>query len=443
MRARSLSNMHFGVTGIENMIISEYLVGLNEDEIKVYLYALMLSNTKEEFYISDIARGLRGDEKGIRKSLKSLKDSGLITFDKDILIEDPEIITFISVADEFYFGGSDKVLETNVTGRDENALAEEKGDRSNKAYDTKVVNNDDKAYDACKEKLFNRIEKLTGTTLSMQSLKGINLFLEKNMEPAVIERAFEKAFEREITNWNYVKVILSDWYDNGIKDMNTLSNVEEVDGSRQRQYKSILKRLGITNYFNPSDAQKEVIDRWLDKYGLTEEKILNYGRKMENTYNKNINYLDKIIKTELKAHEITADDVKKYIKSVIYERSINRWREKQKIIERDVDGYKEIVKKQNELRELESRLMFSEDKNKKDRIKNIQDEKAGLIKKRDELLKKHGFTADDLEIEYACSKCKDSGVLPNGWRCSCVKEKYKEAENWYRMRDEKIKNSKS
>ena len=110
MRTRSLSNMHFGVTGIENMIISEYLVGLNEDEIKVYLYALMLSNTKEEFHISDIARGLRGDEKAIRKSLKSLKDNGLITFDKDILTEDPKIISFISVADEFYFGSSDKTV---------------------------------------------------------------------------------------------------------------------------------------------------------------------------------------------------------------------------------------------------------------------------------------------------------------------------------------------
>ena len=125
-------------------------------------------------------------------------------------------------------------------------------------------------------------------------------------------------------------------------DINTLSTVEEIDGSRQRQYKSILKRLGITNYFNPSDAQKEVIDKWLDKYGLTEEKILNYGRKMENTYNKNINYLDKIIKTKIKAHEITAEDVKKYIKSVIYERSINRWRKKQKIIERDVEGSTQI-----------------------------------------------------------------------------------------------------
>lgn len=443
MRIRSLSNIHFGVTGIENMIISEYIVGLNEDEIKVYLYALMLSNTKEEFYISDIARGLRKDERAVRNSLKLLKDNGLINFDKDILTEDPELITFISVADEFYFGGSGKTSETNTICGDVTSSMDNETGRFNRTYDKEAVDSDDKAYDTCKEELFNRIEKLTGTTLTMQSLKGINTFLEKNMDPFVIEKAFEKAFEREITNWNYVKAILSDWYDSGIKDMNTLSNVEEVDGSRQRQYKSILKRLGITNYFNPSDAQKEVMDRWLDKYGLTEEKILNYGKKMENTYNKNINYLDKIIKTETRAHEITAEDVKKYIKNVVYENSINRWREKQKIIERDVDGYKEIVKKQNELRELESRLMFSEDKNKKDRIKNIQDEKAGLIKKRDELLKKHGFTADDLEIEYACSKCKDSGVLPNGWRCSCVKEKYKEAEIWYRMRDEKIKNSKS
>lgn len=442
MRTRSLSNMHFGVTGIENMIISEYLVGLNEDEIKVYLYALMLSNTKEEFYISDIARGLRGDEKAIRKSLKSLKDSGLITFDKDILTEDPKIISFISVADEFYFGSSDKTVENNASRCDDNTSSDSKACHAEKILDKNPDNNADQAYDSTKEELFNRIEKLTGTTLSTQSLKGINSFLEKNMEPAVIEKAFEKAFEREITNWKYVKAILRDWYDSGIMDINTLSTVEEIDGSRQRQYKSILKRLGITNYFNPSDAQKEVIDKWLDKYGLTEEKILNYGRKMENTYNKNINYLDKIIKTEIKAHEITAEDVKKYIKSVIYERSINRWREKQKIIERDVEGYKNIAKKLNELRALESKMMFSEDDNKKAKMAKIQEERINLLKKRDQLLKKSGFTADDLEIQYSCMKCKDSGVLPSGWRCSCVKEKYKEAENWYRMRDQKIKNFK-
>ena len=442
MRIRSLSNIHFGVTGIENMIISEYIVGLNEDEIKVYLYALMLSNTKEEFYISDIARGLRKDERAVRKSLKLLKDNGLINFDNDILIEDPELITFISVADEFYFGGSGKTLETNATCGDVTSSMDNETCRFNKTYDKEAVDSDDKAYDTCKEELFNRIEKLTGTTLTMQSLKGINTFLEKNMDPFVIEKAFEKAFEREITNWKYVKAILRDWYDSGIMDINTLSTVEEIDGSRQRQYKSILKRLGITNYFNPSDAQKEVIDKWLDKYGLTEEKILNYGRKMENTYNKNINYLDKIIKTEIKAHEITAEDVKKYIKSVIYERSINRWREKQKIIERDVEGYKNIAKKLNELRALESKMMFSEDDNKKAKMAKIQEERINLLKKRDQLLKKSGFTADDLEIQYSCMKCKDSGVLPSGWRCSCVKEKYKEAENWYRMRDQKIKNFK-
>ena len=150
----------------------------------VYLYALMLSNTKEEFHISDIARGLRGDEKAIRKSLKSLKDSGLITFDKDILTEDPKIISFISVADEFYFGSSDKTVENNASRCDDNTSSDSKACHAEKTLDKNPDNNAYQAYDSTKEELFNRIEKLTGTTLSTQSLKGINSFLEKNMEPA-------------------------------------------------------------------------------------------------------------------------------------------------------------------------------------------------------------------------------------------------------------------
>lgn len=129
--------------------------------------------------------------------------------------------------------------------------------------------------------------------------------------------------------------------------------------------------------------------------------------------------------------KVTAEDVKKYIKNVVYENSINRWREKQKIIERDVEGYKDIVKKLNELRTLKSKMMFSEDDNKKAKMAKIQEERADLLKKRDQLLKKHGFTADDLEIQYSCMKCKDSGVLPSGWRCSCVKEHQNAAQKYF------------
>ena len=129
--------------------------------------------------------------------------------------------------------------------------------------------------------------------------------------------------------------------------------------------------------------------------------------------------------------KVTAEDVKKYIKNVVYENSINRWREKQKIIERDVEGYKDIVKKLNELRALKSKMMFSEDDNKKAKMAKIQEERADLLKKRDQLLKKHGFTANDLEIQYSCMKCKDSGVLPSGWRCSCVKEHQNAAQKYF------------
>ncbi len=129
--------------------------------------------------------------------------------------------------------------------------------------------------------------------------------------------------------------------------------------------------------------------------------------------------------------KVTAEDVKKYIKNVVYENSINRWREKQKIIERDVEGYKDIVKKLNELRALESKMMFSEDDNKKAKMAKIQEERADLLKKRDQLLKKSGFTANDLEIQYSCIKCKDSGVLPSGWRCSCVKKHQNAAQKYF------------
>ena len=129
--------------------------------------------------------------------------------------------------------------------------------------------------------------------------------------------------------------------------------------------------------------------------------------------------------------KVTAEDVKKYIKNVVYENSINRWREKQKIIERDVEGYKDIVKKLNELRTLKSKMMFSEDDNKKAKMAKIQEERADLLKKRDQLLKKFGFTANDLEIQYSCMKCKDSGVLPSGWRCSCVKEHQNAAQKYF------------
>ena len=195
-------------------------------------------------------------------------------------------------------------------------------------------------------------------------------------------------------------------------------------------------KLGKNN-FSVKDLQKKINI-------LTPKDVKEIENIIKNTANINNYeaYLAKIVfntaqKRKIKnlftgtKQKVTADDIKKYIKNVVYENSINRWREKQKIIERDVEGYKDIVKKLNKLRALKSKMMFSEDDNKKAKMAKIQEERADLLKKRDQLLKKHGFTANDLEIQYSCIKCKDSGVLPSGWRCSCVKEHQNAAQKYF------------
>ena len=49
-------------------------------------------------------------------------------------------------------------------------------------------------------------------------------------------------------------------------------------------------------------------------------------------------------------------------------------------------------------------------------IESLRAERAGL-------LTEAGFGANALDPIYTCSKCKDTGMLEDGSRCSCYKEK--------------------
>ena len=41
------------------------------------------------------------------------------------------------------------------------------------------------------------------------------------------------------------------------------------------------------------------------------------------------------------------------------------------------------------------------------------------------LLTENGFPPDYLELQYECARCRDTGILDNGERCSCFSEKLK------------------
>lgn len=58
-------------------------------------------------------------------------------------------------------------------------------------------------------------------------------------------------------------------------------------------------------------------------------------------------------------------------------------------------------------------------------------------KKREALsdaLEKKGYDRDYFDVRYRCEDCKDSGMLPSGYFCSCRKERAKEAAEWIKGR---------
>lgn len=54
-------------------------------------------------------------------------------------------------------------------------------------------------------------------------------------------------------------------------------------------------------------------------------------------------------------------------------------------------------------------------------LKELKEQSAALKAQQLELLVKHGFPADYLEMQYQCSRCKDTGYIGND-KCSCFKQ---------------------
>lgn len=58
-----------------------------------------------------------------------------------------------------------------------------------------------------------------------------------------------------------------------------------------------------------------------------------------------------------------------------------------------------------------------------DELKKINEDIYALRGEKEKLLKKYGYDRNYLDMHYVCDKCKDTGYLDNGEKCSCLKSK--------------------
>jgi DnaD/phage-associated family protein len=298
-------NLDFGHTAIENIFINDFMPMANGVQLKVYLTGFKFAkekNTDIEVTNASIAKHLNIPLSDVLSAWDFWENKNVIIKHpkldaKDVTDFDVEFLSLIQVYIDKNLE-SKKVVATS-TGPSQTA------DMINASQDPKV------------KEMFYLIDQLMRRNLQPnERMRILDWIRTYNFDTTLVVRAFELAIEgRGQKNFNYVKTILLNWYDNGLL---TLKDVEEkllTEKEEFLRYRKIYALLGYGSKL-PTAGDKEVMKRWLDEYALDFD-FLSFVLKesSKRTSNVNMNYLDKIIMDLHKEGIHTIEAYKSYLES--------------------------------------------------------------------------------------------------------------------------------
>ena len=105
------------------------------------------------------------------------------------------------------------------------------------------------------------------------------------------------------------------------------------------------------------------------------------------------------------------------------ERNERLWKERTEEIYEKIPRIRQIDAELHELSMSLPRLILSGRFDAKKRADELQKQMRTLGEEKAYLLTEHDYAMDYMEHPYTCEKCKDTGTLDNGERCSCFSEK--------------------
>ncbi len=161
----------------------------------------------------------------------------------------------------------------------------------------------------------------------------------------------------------YMNKILSDWKQSNIFEVEHIPNANETKGAGLR---STQKLGGFTNESVEAANAKSARERY---YALLREKALTQAEKRLKTANTNARF--KEICAKLSKMELSL------AKAEMYEPT---------------------------------------------KLPALQEEKAGLLRERGRILSEMGIAERELQPQFSCEKCSDTGFLPSGVACDCYRE---------------------
>lgn len=409
-------------TSVENFFIAEYMVDADGDFIKVYLTALMYADT-DEMSNSLIARHLGLTEEDVLRAWNYWEEKGVIRK----VYTDPHdrfhyAVEFLNLKERLYGASKD---DESTHDNDKNGFAAELDD------------------DVLRD-VITTIEDITGRLIEGREPEAvISWIYEDGIEPELVKFAYRYCAEkRGQKRFSYISAVVREWKKAGILTVSDAEKYLDETDLRRSQYKRVMQALGF--YRNPTEAEQQLIDKWLDVMEFSIDKVLEACSRTTGIGNPNFNYLngiltnwyakangsDAAVRTGTEPGRAAAPKNAVALVNRLYEeirrKNESIRNERRSAVFKSIPRIDEI---ESEIRRASmdlSRAAFNGGSSGgisadalKNRIRDLEAEEAYL-------LEKNGFPLDYLELQYECARCSDTGILDNGERCSCFSEKLKQ-----------------
>ncbi len=267
-------------------LVDDFMLGINGEYIKVYLY--ILRNYTEGMGIDKVADALNMLETDVFRSLKFWESKGLLGVnEEDINTKN----TYKKIDNPFNYAESNKepdlvreeklVIETK--DREEIDLVKAKN-----SIDMRALNEDDDF----KMLLFvaQKYLKRTFNQTDVQSLAFI--YDNLNMSVELIEYLIEMCVSKDKKSLRYMEKIAIDWHRSGI---DTVKAAKEVSNSYNSRVWAVMNAFGIKDRA-PVKLELDFINKWFDNYAFSTDMVVEAcNRTMMSLSKPSFNYTDSIL----------------------------------------------------------------------------------------------------------------------------------------------------
>ena len=408
-RREKIRNFYLKDTAVENLFLMEYMPQAKGNDVKVYLTALMYAD-REDFSNRQIAAHLGISEEEVLSAWNYWEKCGAIRKH------------YLSPDDRFHYSVEFLNLREGLFDPREEDLLDENG------FSPEALEQMD---DERARSVFTQVQEITGRLPGTREMQEILSWMyDDGLPPDLICFAYRYCAERiHNTKFSYLSAVIRNWRDEGIDTVQDAERMLAENDQKYHQYHRVMKALGFSR--NPTEDEREKIDRWFDEMGFSLETVLKACSRTSGIPNPNINYVNGILRNwssgKTGPSGTRAPSGKNAVAAVnrLYEQIRRRNTEVRE------EHRKEIYRKIPQVRELEERLRKTNmaftkmalGGGNRNTAAALEQEREELTARKNTLLQQYGYPADYMDLRYECEKCKDTGLLDDGSRCSCFAEK--------------------